>query len=396
MTRWDPTDGDALRLLADYSRGDFFLATAQRTLLAAGVTEALTDTDEMRLADRVRTALADDPTPVAVGALPFDSHSGSAARIVLPRTARFTGPAHPAAAALPRQGLDSPTTARSAPEPAQHAATVARAIGALRERHLRKVVLARALDLEFDGTVAPEALLHNLVKDNPSGYTFAASLPGEKTLLGSSPELLLSRRGSHVVSHPHAGSLPRSPDPVTDTENGKALLSSRKDHIEHAVLTEAVVEALRPYCRAIDAPTVPDLVSTPTMWHLRTTITGELVDRDITALHLAAALHPTPAICGTPTASARELVTELEPFERGYYAGTVGWVDAEGDGEWVVSIRCAEVASRSLRLYAGGGIVPESDPQAELDETSAKFATLLRAMGLPRDWLARMSLGRLV
>jgi len=101
-----------------------------------------------------------------------------------------------------------------------------------------------------------------------------------------------------------------------------------------------------------------------------------------TALRLAAALHPTPAICGTPTDAARSLVGELEPFDRAYYAGAVGWVDADGDGEWAVAIRCAEVADTSMRLYAGGGIVPASDPQAELDETSAKFQILLRAIGL--------------
>jgi isochorismate synthase len=121
------------------------------------------------------------------------------------------------------------------------------------------------------------------------------------------------------------------------------------------------------------------------MWHLGTTITGELADPDVSVLRLAAALHPTPAVCGTPTAVARDLVGELEPFDRGYYAGAVGWVDTSGDGEWAVAIRCAEVAARSLRLYAGGGILPASDPEAELAETSAKFQTLLRAMGLDLD-----------
>jgi isochorismate synthase len=123
-------------------------------------------------------------------------------------------------------------------------------------------------------------------------------------------------------------------------------------------------------------------VTTPAIWHLRTPITGELADPDVTALDLAAALHPTPAICGTPTEAARELVQELEPFDRDYYAGAAGWVDAAGDGEWAVAIRCAEIASTSMRLYAGGGIVPASDPRAELDETTAKFRTLLTAMGL--------------
>ncbi|WP_106177292.1 isochorismate synthase [Prauserella shujinwangii] len=375
---------DVVRLLDDYARGDFFLATAERTLHTSGVAAALTDTDEVGLSARVDAALAGADVPIAVGVLPFDSEAagGTPGHLVLPERARFAGPPHPAVAGAPRRNLAQPVRMTPVPAPERHLDAVARAVAALRDRGLRKVVLARALDLEFDGEVGPEPILHNLVLDNPRGYTFAADLPSGRTLVGASPELLLSRTGGHVVSHPHAGSMPRSADPVTDAENGKALLSSRKDHIEHAVLTEAVVETLRPFCRKLDAPTVPDLVSTPTMWHLGTTVTGELVDRDVTALRLAAALHPTPAICGTPTESARGLVAELEPFERGYYAGAVGWVNAEGDGEWAVSIRCAEVAERSLRLYAGGGIVPDSEPRAELDETSAKFATLLRAMGL--------------
>lgn len=388
--REDPDRESSVRLLEDYTPRDFFLATTDRTLLGSGVAAALTDTDEVRLSQRVRTALREGLAAIAVGALPFDSAEGTPGRIVLPRQARFAGPLHPAVNALPRRRISPPSRVRAVPRPRRHAEAVARAIAALPERGLRKVVLARALDVEFDRPVSPEAVLHNLVKDNPRGYTFAAGLPGDRTLVGSSPELLLSRRGDRVVSLPHAGSLPRSADPVADTENGKALLSSRKDHIEHAVLAEAVVEALRPFCRKLDVPNVPELVSTPTMWHLRTKITGELVDPDVTALRLAAALHPTPAICGTPTGLARELVSELEPFEREYYAGAVGWVDAEGDGEWAVSIRCAQLAGSALRLYAGGGIVPESDPQAELEETSAKFATLLAAMGLPREWSAEL------
>ncbi|MFF5991891.1 isochorismate synthase [Prauserella flavalba] len=381
---------DAARLLEDYARGDFFLATAHRTILGSGAATELTGTDEARLAERVRRALGDAPTPIAAGVLPFDSAAdgGTPARLVIPEGVRFAGRPHPAVDRLPRRHVGLPERVTPVPEGRRHAEAVADAVRRLGERGLRKVVLARALDLEFAEPVRPEAILHNLVKDNDRGYTFAAGLPGGRTLVGSSPELLLSRQGDRVVSHPHAGSMPRSADPVTDRQNGEALLASRKDHIEHAVLAEAVAEALRPFCRKLDAPEKPELVSTPTMWHLGTTITGELADRDVTALHLAAALHPTPAICGTPTESARELVTELEPFERGYYAGALGWVDAEGDGEWAVTIRCAEVAERSLRLYAGGGIVPESDPGAELDETSAKFATLAEAMGLPRGWLA--------
>ncbi|CAM2799949.1 isochorismate synthase [Saccharomonospora xinjiangensis] len=389
MTERSPVD-----LLAAYRRGDFFLATENRTMLGRGIYTAVSDADEFALAERVRTLLLgkaeeqsgpDEADLVAVGALPFDSDATTPGHVVVPENVHVAGALHPAAAALPRHEVPRPVAIRPVPEPSRHVEAVATAVTALAERNLRKVVLARALDVEFAGPVGPEGILHNLVVDNDRGYTFAAELPNARTLVGASPELLLSRRGRTVVSHPHAGSAPRSADPTIDRENAESLLASRKDHIEHAVLTEAIVETLRPYCARLDVPPRPALVSTPTMWHLGTTITGELSDPGVTALHLAAALHPTPAICGTPTPSARRLVTELEEFDRGYYAGAVGWVDAQGDGEWAVSIRCAELAEQSLRLYAGGGIVPESDPKAELAETSAKFATLLRAMGLPQE-----------
>lgn len=368
---------DTGELLEDYTPGDFFFGTSRRTILGSGSLRTFTDTDVVSLSEAVPAALAGSPTSLAVGVLPFDT-AGTPGHIVLPRTVRVAGPARPEN----RKAVGAPSAVRAVPEPVRHAEAVASAIKILRDGGLRKVVLARALDLEFDEDVSAQAILHNLAKDKAGAYTYAAGLPSGRALVGATPELLLSRIGEQVISHPHAGSAPRSGDPVTDQENAESLAGSRKDHVEHAVLTEAIVETLRPFCRRLDVPREPELVSTPTMWHLGTVVTGELVDRDITALRLAAALHPTPAICGTPTEAARQLVGELEPFDRGYYAGAVGWMDSDGDGEWAVSIRCAEVAERSLRLYAGGGIVPASDPKAELDETSAKFQTLLRAMGL--------------
>ncbi|WP_431879783.1 isochorismate synthase [Amycolatopsis sacchari] len=361
--------------LADYRPGDFYFGTSRRTILGRGAKRTFTDSDVTALSEVVPAAL--EPGSLAVGVLPFDT-AVAPGHLVLPETVRIAGPVQPAH----RLPVGAPSAVRAVPEPVRHAEAVASAIKILKDGGLRKVVLARALDVDFDGGVSVEAILHNLAADKAGAYTYAAGLPSGRNLVGATPELLLSRVGGQVVSHPHAGSAPRSADPVTDRENAETLASSRKDHIEHAVLTEAIVETLRPFCRSLDVPREPSLVSTPTMWHLGTVVTGELVDRDVTALHLAAALHPTPAICGTPTEAARQLVGELEPFDRGYYAGAVGWMNSEGDGEWAVSIRCAEVAERSLRLYAGGGIVPASDPKAELDETSAKFQTLLRAMGL--------------
>ncbi|WP_027944353.1 isochorismate synthase [Amycolatopsis taiwanensis] len=387
---------DAGELLADYHPGDFFFGTDRHTIYGSGSHRTFTGTDAVYLSDAVSAALSEmsdpllsksgrngplmhsEPGPrLAVGVLPFDTEAAPG-HIVLPETSYVTGPAR----AGSREAVAAPVAVRAVPEPVRHVEAVARAIKTLGDRGMRKVVLARALDLDFDSDVPLRAILRNLVADGAGRYIFAAGLPGGRTLAGATPELLLSRYGGRVVSHPHAGSAPRSADPVTDRENAETLASSRKDHIEHAVLTEAVVETLRPFCRRLDVPRKPSLVSTPTIWHLGTVVTGELVDPDVTALRLAAALHPTPAICGSPTAEARRLVNELEPFDRGYYAGTVGWMDAQGDGEWAVSIRCAEAGPRSLRLYAGGGIVPASDPKAELDETSAKFQTLLRAMGL--------------
>jgi isochorismate synthase len=368
-------------LAARYQRGDFLFTTARRALLAQGTLRTVTETDPRRLAAAVPGVLAETGAPLAVGVLPFDTGPDTKVpgHLVVPRTVhRSAG----APADRPREVLPAPSSVRAVPAPEQHMANVRTVVAALRERGLRKAVLARALDLEFPAPVVAERVVRNLAAGNPRHFTYAAELPGGRTLVGATPELLLRRTGTTVFSSPHAGSMPRSADPATDRANGEALRASRKDQLEHAVVIDYLVEALRPFCRTLDVPAEPQLVTTPAIWHLRTPITGELTDPDVTALDLAAALHPTPAICGTPTEGARDLVQELEPFDRDYYAGAVGWVDAAGDGEWAVAIRCAEVTSTSMRLYAGGGLVPASDPQAELTETTAKFRTLLTAMGL--------------
>ncbi|GAB3717752.1 isochorismate synthase [Amycolatopsis oliviviridis] len=368
-------------LAARYERGDFLLATARHALLATGAAATATDTDPARLSGALPRLFTDSGAPIAVGVLPFDTSEGTSTpgHLVLPRTVHRASSER--GAVPPRTALPQPVKVTSVPEPEAHLAAVRAAVSALSDRDLRKVVLARALDLDFAAAVPVADVVRNLANGNPRHTTYAAQLPGGRTLVGATPELLLSRTGGAVLSRPHAGSMPRSADPAIDRAHGEALLASEKDHLEHAVVVESVVEILRPFCRALDVRG-PELVSTPAIWHLSTTVTGELIDQDVTALDLAAALHPTPAICGTPTGAARSLVRELEPFDREYYAGAVGWVDAAGDGEWAVGIRCAEIADTSMRLYAGGGIVPASDPRTELDETSAKFRTLLAAMGL--------------
>src|SRR5438067_1887824 len=274
-------------MLEEYSPGDFFFATTRHTISGSGTRRAATGTDPVALSETVSV----EPGELAVGVLPFDTE-GVPGHIVIPENSRITGPGHVES----RLPIAPPVGVRAVPDPVRHVEAVARAVKALGERGMRKVVLARALDLEFDVDISPRAILNNLVFDGAGGYIFASGLPNGRTLAGASPELLLSRTGTRVVSHPHAGSAPRSADPVTDRENAESLAASRKDHIEHAVLTEAIVETLRPFCARLDVPREPSLVSTPTMWHLGTVVTGELVDRDVTALRLAAARHPSPGV----------------------------------------------------------------------------------------------------
>lgn len=381
--------GDSVRLLDDYRSGDFFFASQEYTLLGRDAARVVSETDPEVLPGRVRDALADTGLPVAAGVLPYDTTRGGSApaHIAIPEQVNFSGPQHPLAAGLPSRALDEHLRVSPVPEPEGYMDGVARAVRGLRDGQLRKVVLARALQLTFPGIVAAERILSNLVKDNAHGYTFAADLPSrtpghDRTLVGASPELLLSRSGSSVISHPLAGSAPRGTDPVTDRANARTLIESKKDHLEHALVIEAVADTLAPFCRNLSVPSEPSLTSTSTMWHLGTRIVGRLADRDACALTLATRLHPTPAICGTPRDLARSTIDQLEPFDRNYYAGIVGWCDAVGDGQWALAIRCADVEERGMRLYSGAGIVPDSQPELELAETSAKFQTLLRAMGL--------------
>lgn len=204
-----------------------------------------------------------------------------------------------------------------------------------------------------------------------------------RRLVGASPELLISRRGAAILSHPLAGSARRSPDLTEDEAAAQALLTSDKDRREHGLVVEAIMDLLAPWCSDLRAPPGPALVSTRTMWHLGTRIEGRLRRPDEgSAAELAALLHPTPAVCGSPRDRAAELIRELEAYDRSFYAGAVGWTNAVGDGAWYVALRCAEVCGREARLYAGAGIVEGSDPAAEADETSGKFQAVLRALGV--------------
>ncbi|MFI1016200.1 isochorismate synthase [Streptomyces sp. NPDC020965] len=375
-----PAVGAATALLDGYGPDDRFIATPTRTLLARGVRRAIPQGDAP-LARRVTDALADSPSGVVVGAIPFDQSAPPA--LVLPESVR-TGPplASDPLIALPVAGpAGARWDIRQDPEPEVYAKGVAAAVDRMWQGEFSKVVLARTLELTGHEPLDIPSMLQRLARRDPSGYTFALPTTPGRTLLGASPELLVSRRGGALVANPLAGSTPRSTDLAEDVRRAAALLQSAKDLHEHAVVVDAVHQAMAPYCSEIDVPARPTLIRTATMWHLSTTVTGALDRPDASALEIACALHPTPAVCGTPTELARTVIRETEPFDRGFFTGIVGWGDASGDGEWVVTIRCAEAAERTLRLYAGAGVVAASEPEAEAEETAAKFRTFLNAVG---------------
>ncbi|GAA4994379.1 isochorismate synthase [Pseudonocardia tropica] len=384
----DPGD-----LLAAYLPGSFLHRSARGTLLADGVHCTVPsgpdgpggpgDAAAVALAE---AAAAGHPDPMVVGAIGFAPDAPRSLHVpaLVRRASPDTAGARPVRVPEP-PGQD--WAVRHVPAPEVYADGVRTALGMIGEGRLEKVVLARALELTSPTPVPVRDLLTRLALADPAAYAFAADVtapgdPAPRTLLGASPELLVSREGDTVVANPLAGSIPRSADPAENRARIAALRASAKDQAEHALVADRVVEVLRGLCAEVDAPVEPEVIGTATMWHLSSRITGRIADRSVSALHLAHALHPTPAVCGVPVPAARAAIGAIEPADRGYYSGMTGWVDADGDGEWVVAIRSAEVCDRTVRVFAGAGIVAGSDPDAEVAETRAKFRTLLRAIGV--------------
>ncbi|MHC1558532.1 isochorismate synthase [Actinomycetospora sp. C-140] len=373
---------DPVRLLRAWSpgRGSWF-SGPRGSLLTRGVRARPASGDADAVLRCLRGIGGD---AVAVGALPFDT--AAPAHLVVPEHVERAGPL---GAVLVADPAGAPVTgeARPDPAPAAYEAMVAEALARMAAGGLDKVVLSRALDVVADGPVDPVPMLRELARRDPRSYLFAVDLPAERpgaprTLLGASPELLLARHGADVVANPLAGSAARSADAAEDRRRGEALLASAKDHHEHALVVADVAARLGPLVDDLEVPEAPSLVATPTLWHLSTTLRGRVGDAGASALHLAQALHPTPAVCGVPRAAAHTAIREIEPFDRGFYTGAVGWTDARGDGEWVMALRCGEVQGERVRLWAGAGIVPASRPADELAETAVKLRTLLDALGL--------------
>ncbi|MGB3732373.1 isochorismate synthase [Microbacterium sp.] len=333
---------------------------------------------------------------VAFGALAFAEESKADSVLVVPQTVigrrdgrswitrirtlddgDFAPVPEPAALAPHWAGRVGP----GAQTPQGYQDAVRAALGEIADGAYEKVVLAR----DLTGTVPGDADLRRLVgalsTDYPDTWTFAVD-----GLVGASPETLVTAHARTVTARVLAGTTARGADPVADATASAALAASSKNLDEHRFAVQSVLAALRPHTRALQADG-PFVLELPNLFHLATDVRGDLADGD-SALDLVGAMHPTAAVAGTPTDAAIAAIRRLEPFDRGRYAGPVGWIDASGDGEWAIALRCAQFAlppadashARRVTAYAGAGIVAGSDPEAELLETRVKFRPLVDAL----------------
>ncbi|MGY1794862.1 isochorismate synthase MenF [Geodermatophilus sp. SYSU D00525] len=266
-------------------------------------------------------------------------------------------------------------------DPASWCGAVSAAVARIGAGDLAKVVLARDLLVTADEPLDPRRLLDRLAARFPDCWTFAVD-----GLLGATPELLLRRTGRQLSARVLAGTAPRGAG-AEDERLAAGLLASDKDRAEHALAVDSLVRALDPFCTALSVPEQPSLLTLPNVRHLATDVVGTQRRSGARGraglLELVDAVHPTAAVCGTPPDAAAAVIAELEGMDRGRYAGPVGWLDARGDGEFGLALRCAQLVDDdpcSARLFAGCGIVGASDPTAELAETQSKFAAFQAAL----------------
>lgn len=400
--RPDRTIDQALDLLAAASGpGDFLFVREGRGVAGAGVAARVlvgAGAAQMQRAAHaadslLATAAGGRRDAVVVGALPFAGDV--AALLTLPARTLVRRPrglvsevivdaggAGPSSTSAGRGAAAVADTLSPADaSPAQYMAAVREALRRIDAGALRKVVLARSRTVAAPANLA--GVLRRLVVRDPGCHVFAAAIPGPGMVTGATPELLLSRHGDVVVSTPLAGTAARGTDAASDREAAARLLASAKERAEHRLVVEAVADTLAPLCTDLRVDPGPSPIGTATVWHLSTNVRGVIRNRHLSALALAALLHPTPAVCGVPSDIARRVIADLEPVPRGFYAGLVGWVDGAGDGEWAITLRCAEVRAAEARLFAGAGIIAGSDPRLELAETEMKFRALAEALTAP-------------
>lgn len=353
------------------------------------------------------TAEIDDPVGlpgtglVAFGTLVFDERSSATSRLLIPQAVigRHRGRSWVTRIRRISAEVDdviveprpygsywSATLGPGTLDPAGYQAAVRGAIDAIVRGELEKVVLAR----DLVGTIPAGADLRRLVRaladDYPDTWTFAVD-----GLIGASPETLVTAARGVVTARVLAGTIPRGTDAHDDTAASTSLAHSAKDLDEHRYAVQSVLARLGPHVRHLRADPEPFTLKLPNLWHLATDVAGDLADH-ASALDLVAELHPTAAVAGTPTDAALDLIRRLEPFDRGRYAGPVGWIDGDGNGEWAIALRCAQIGGEPPRnvaeysatipvvAHAGAGIVAQSNPDKELLETRVKFRPIVDAL----------------
>jgi menaquinone-specific isochorismate synthase len=331
--------------------------------------------------------------PVAFGSFSFSANSPAGATLVVPevlvghRGSRWwlttigvdphlPGTLTPAVGSPPSAPQDV-TFADGSLSGAQWSTVVARAVERISSGKMDKVVLARDLAVNASSEIDPRWLLQRLAERYDNTWVFAVD-----GLLGATPELLVRLEKGLVTSRVLAGTIRRTGDDDHDLALAASLARSSKDLEEHEYAVRSVAEALAPHCSSINVPESPFVLHLSNVMHLATDVAGVLTDH-ATSLALAASLHPSAAVCGTPTLVADAAISELELMDRGRYAGPVGWMDAAGDGEWGIALRCGAFDGanpRQMRLFAGCGIVAGSDPASELAESDAKFVPMRDAL----------------
>jgi menaquinone-specific isochorismate synthase len=254
---------------------------------------------------------------------------------------------------------------------------VATAIGEIEIGDLEKVVLARDLVAVTDKEIDIRPILNNLSEQYPSTWIFAVD-----NLIGATPELLLRLSRGMVTSRVLAGTISKTGDDEKDLALAASLARSSKDLEEHEYAVRSVADALEPFCTSTNVPESPFVLHLANVMHLATDVTGALIESkvDVDAFSLLSRLHPSAAVCGTPTHLASQLIASIEGMNRGRYAGPVGWIDSHGDGELGIALRCGKVDGTSIRMFAGCGIVSGSNPEKELNESNAKFTPMRSAL----------------
>lgn len=334
--------------------------------------------------------------PLAMASFPFDSaHTTAQSRLIVPRmivgrrdarawlTVVSEEPDPDMAVPAPQATSPSPRVIATQPwglAADDWARAVEQARAKVASGALSKVVLARGQTMTCDDAIDLRSCARLLAQTYDNTWMYL--LDG---LVGASPEMLVRRQRGLATSRVLAGTIPRHGDEREDLRLAASLARSGKNLIEHELAVESVASALAPVCSGMNVPDAPYVLQLPNVFHLASDVTG-VCQQAVTSLSLVERLHPSAAVCGTPTAAARQAITEIEHMDRGRYAGPVGWIDTHGDGEWAIALRCGETVPADptrIHLYAGAGIVAESDPHEELAETSYKLEPMRTALGLP-------------